>query len=354
MQVTAGDASSLTKVNKGSVHSKTLGQRDARQLSLAGTRKLISAMSSFSAIDKFCTPSGITITDESINLIEYLNMEPVPAAEMDPSLGANPNSVPALNVYFKSNLIPTDPSSRVSAPASTANTGSSAPAGKTADLEGNLATDGKIQAAVAGAGADADKSSAAYLDSDDWAKVLSNCGVFYGWIVDQKKNRIVRAPKAAFQIKSRLDQDPVSSVPDFTKPEEADSSGQGDSTSNEHRDGEEKHENENSGEDTNAEEGDQGDGDKADGEQGKDNNGDGEEKKGDRSQDPSSTQEAIQMTKNDKGIPNFRVHDESRIDITSCEHEFEVSMARNDFSSESTEASMSVLLLLSPLNDESP
>ncbi|KAF2811812.1 uncharacterized protein BDZ99DRAFT_414359 [Mytilinidion resinicola] len=42
-----------------------------------------------------------------------------------------------------------------------------------------------------------------------------------------------------------------------------------------------------------------------------------------------------------KGIPNYRVNDDSRIDITACEHEFEVSMARSDFSAQSTESSMS-------------
>ncbi|KAK0710652.1 hypothetical protein B0H67DRAFT_539495 [Lasiosphaeris hirsuta] len=48
----------------------------------------------------------------------------------------------------------------------------------------------------------------------------------------------------------------------------------------------------------------------------------------------------VPKTKTDTGIPNYRVNDASRIDITTCEHEFEISMARNDFSAETTEASM--------------
>jgi len=39
-------------------------------------------------------------------------------------------------------------------------------------------------------------------------------------------------------------------------------------------------------------------------------------------------------------MPSFQVNDDSKIDIMACEHEFETSMARNDFSSQSTEASL--------------
>ena len=38
--------------------------------------------------------------------------------------------------------------------------------------------------------------------------------------------------------------------------------------------------------------------------------------------------------------PSFRVNDNSRIEITMYSHEFETSMAKNDFSSHSTEGSM--------------
>lgn len=39
-------------------------------------------------------------------------------------------------------------------------------------------------------------------------------------------------------------------------------------------------------------------------------------------------------------LPSFQVNDDSRIDITVSSHEFETSMARNDFSSNSTEGSV--------------
>ncbi len=42
------------------------------------------------------------------------------------------------------------------------------------------------------------------------------------------------------------------------------------------------------------------------------------------------------------GIPSFRVNDNSRVEVTLSSHEFETSMAKNDFSSQSTEASLYV------------
>ncbi|KAM5343717.1 hypothetical protein ACJ41O_012254 [Fusarium nematophilum] len=45
--------------------------------------------------------------------------------------------------------------------------------------------------------------------------------------------------------------------------------------------------------------------------------------------------------KADQGIPNFRVNDDSRIEITAHEDELRVTMARSNFSEQSTEASVS-------------
>ncbi|KAJ9634366.1 hypothetical protein H2199_009024 [Coniosporium tulheliwenetii] len=57
---------------------------------------------------------------------------------------------------------------------------------------------------------------AGYLDDKQWAKIMRNCGVFYGWIVDRQKDRIVRAPKPAFQLRSKILEDPISRIPDYT------------------------------------------------------------------------------------------------------------------------------------------
>ena len=42
------------------------------------------------------------------------------------------------------------------------------------------------------------------------------------------------------------------------------------------------------------------------------------------------------------GVPRFKVNDNSHVEVTLSSHEFETSMARNDFSSQSTEGSVYV------------
>lgn len=133
------------------------------------------------------------------------------------------------------------------------------------------------------------------LSESQWAVVLRNCGVFYGWIIDPLTRRIVRAPKAAFQLRSKVSQDPVASIPDLAAPIFA-----GQSTSH----------------DTGA-----------------------TQEQSTRSE--QFTMPTIKSVKTDQGIPNFRVNDDSKIEITACSHELQVSLAHNDFSSQSTEASVS-------------
>jgi hypothetical protein len=36
---------------------------------------------------------------------------------------------------------------------------------------------------------------ASYLTDTQWAEVLRNCGVMYGWVIDRKKKEIIRAPR---------------------------------------------------------------------------------------------------------------------------------------------------------------
>lgn len=54
----------------------------------------------------------------------------------------------------------------------------------------------------------------------------------------------------------------------------------------------------------------------------------------------SSDSNALTMIRSHVAVPNFKVNDDSKIEVTACEHEFEVSMAKNDFSSTSVEASL--------------
>ncbi|KAF4442961.1 putative oxidoreductase ordL [Fusarium austroafricanum] len=43
---------------------------------------------------------------------------------------------------------------------------------------------------------------AGQLTSEEWDKVLENCGAMYGWCIDRNKNRIIRAPRPAFELRS--------------------------------------------------------------------------------------------------------------------------------------------------------
>ncbi|KAM0424832.1 hypothetical protein ACHAPT_009888 [Fusarium lateritium] len=94
---------------------------------------------------------------------------------------------------------------------------------------------------------------AGQLSPDEWEQVLENCGAMYGWCIDRTKNRITRAPRPAFQLKT------------------------GNSTA---------------------------------------------------------------TTTGSKLRPSFSVNDSSRIDVLVSAHEFEESMAENDFSAQSTEGSV--------------
>jgi hypothetical protein len=53
----------------------------------------------------------------------------------------------------------------------------------------------------------------------------------------------------------------------------------------------------------------------------------------------AAVQALAAATKPSKGFPNFRINDDSKIDVSVCKHDLALSMARNDFSSQSTEAS---------------
>ncbi|KAJ4200959.1 hypothetical protein NW767_007094 [Fusarium falciforme] len=96
---------------------------------------------------------------------------------------------------------------------------------------------------------------AGQLSAEEWEHVLENCGAMYGWCIDRTKNRITRAPRPAFQLKT---QQGVGNVAE---------------TGNKLR-------------------------------------------------------------------PSFSVNDSSRIDVLVSAHEFEESMAENDFSAQSTEGSV--------------
>ncbi|KAH7038402.1 uncharacterized protein B0I36DRAFT_235984 [Microdochium trichocladiopsis] len=154
------------------------------------------------------------------------------------------------------------------------------------------------------------------LSEAQWAVVLRNCAVFYGWVIDPRTKNVTRAPKPAFKLRSKVGQQPVAQIPDFVpapagakkKEEEEEATGLTVSTPV-------------SGDDTMS--------------------SDKKEVNPTDVEPASSTSVKPIVPKSEDGIPNFRVNDDSRIEVTAHADELSVAMARSDFSSESTEATFS-------------
>ncbi|KAH7118725.1 hypothetical protein B0J11DRAFT_582534 [Dendryphion nanum] len=334
--------------NKGSLHSKSIENVDkVGNMTLAGLRKLIPGMSSYSAVHMFCTPSGATVTDEKILIPDYLVMEPAETTETTekdkekPKPTTSTASPQSFKIYYKTNQALNNPTKVNISPDIKANTElTKVDPGKVATPLTEKTRVPIIEASMFLTGSDtkAGEFGASYLDDKQWDKVLQNCGVFYGWIVDRSTNRIVRAPKAAFKLRSKIMEDPIANLPDYAPnekpPANKDTIPPGSSTQS--QDIGSKEAVGGAGVDpplpVNAAE-----------EPTKDPAEVPDENSTKETQPPlpPPPQKPILRTKADAGIPNFRVNDDSRIEITAAEHEFEVSMARNDFSSQSTEASMS-------------
>lgn len=67
---------------------------------------------------------------------------------------------------------------------------------------------------------------------------------------------------------------------------------------------------------------------------------DAKRRKATSSSDDSTNFETQSLTHSESILPNFNVNDDSRVEVTACSHDFEVSMARSDFSSKSVEGTM--------------
>ena len=283
----------------GSILSQSLdkmmsasGHTDVGTLTLAGLRKLVPGMSRFAALEKFCTPSGVLVDDEGISFLDYLKLET--SAQETPA-----TSAPSVRLYFG----PTKGGKALDA--------SQTPAAKVP----NLAEGPQVQAptkpdatllpkepavtksliTAPNSGSGSTRPGAGMLKEDEWAVVLRNCAVFNGWIIDPQTKRIMRAPKPAFQLRSKVNQEPVAKIPDYV------SAGEGTPRAET-------------------------------GSQYPENQG---------SQDAGMNGLNAITPKSELGIPNFRVNDDSRIEITAHEDELTVSMAKSDFSDQSTSVSVS-------------
>lgn len=167
--------------------------------------------------------------------------------------------------------------------------------------------------------------TAATLDEQAWDTVLRGCAVFYGWIVDPRTRGIIRAPQPAFKLRSKVHEDPVASIPDFAEPSAAAGKGieepQANSTLRATAVGA-------------AQAGGESQASAA--------------LLGQQPAVPATTdldddkaKVAALPEKRSLGLPNFRINDDSKIEVTVCKTEMMLAMARSDFSSQSTEASVS-------------
>lgn len=287
----------------GSILSQSLdkmlatgGPVQAETLTMAALRKLVPEMSRYPSIDKFCTPSGTLIDDEAISIIDYLALE---APEEAPSTGGTP----VLKLHFRPTKMGElagkgangTEAGAVTAPDLTKAPAVTAPTGPVATLlPKREAANPLLDAAQYGGIQVQTSDGAGKLSETQWSVVLRNCAVFYGWIIDPRTKRAIRAPKPAFKLRSKVNQQAVASIPDFVVNTSREAGPLNEANS----------------------------------------------KSSDAQSIESKSVKAV-TPKSEEGIPNFRVNDDSRIEITAHSDELSVSMAKSDFSSESTEVSVS-------------
>lgn len=155
--------------------------------------------------------------------------------------------------------------------------------------------------------------TAGTLTEEQWGIILRNCAVFYGWKIDRRTGQIARAPRAAFRLRCKVDAEPVAQIPTFVIDEAAQKLAEAQNADFEkslfeHTEADRKR---------------------------------FDELQQQKSDVPEGVQRAIIAapveSKPLRGIPNFRVNDDSRIEITACQDSLAISLAKSDFSSQSTE-----------------
>ncbi|KAK6508955.1 hypothetical protein TWF481_003723 [Arthrobotrys musiformis] len=345
---------------RGSIHSNSFGDVVVGKMTLAGLRKRVSGMSAYPRVHRFCTPAGTTVEDESLTVADYLSQE----SADDPAASSENKSTPIIKVYYKLNQSFNQPHVKLDAQINTTLTGYTktskaldAFASKMPTAFGVDVTD-TMKDVV-----DTTAKGAGYLTEADWDQVFRNCSLLFGWYIDRDKNCIRQAPKQAFQLKTKRSDDPTSEIPDFLDPDSA-SNKNTDTTNNNYVEkvvlahlkkpeagvfsstvttGSTQVEAGNTGvtEETTVQIAGKQTGNPSEG--------------GVGVQAQSNTQEEVKpndnkvevkpkiptITKREMVMPSFQVNDDSRIEVIITEHEFETSLAKNDFNSMSIEGSMS-------------
>ncbi|KAJ7618220.1 hypothetical protein B0H17DRAFT_1219978 [Mycena rosella] len=180
-----------------SVHSSKFNGAAAGRLPMSDIRKLAS-MSSDPKIHKFCLEDGHAVED-SITLEDYVSM----LTTESPLVRGN--GTPSIEIFFtKHDTFKRSKwhESDVSAP----EIADKFEYKERLDVERPSAPEtleSKLEATYSPTGS-ADVKSAGMLSETEWANVIRNCNLMYGWTVDITNNQVRRAPKPAFQLRPGL------------------------------------------------------------------------------------------------------------------------------------------------------
>ncbi|CCO32259.1 hypothetical protein BN14_06314 [Rhizoctonia solani AG-1 IB] len=260
------------------------------KIKLKEIRKHVKAMSASTSRHQFCLKDGHTVDDE-LSLKEY-----VASLSKTVDTDETPQATSSIEIYFaKPGAI------RKSKDKGASDEIKDHPALKPGnltfrDLEAfNAKRDKELQevkeeldaANFKLEGGEDDAKTAGVLTEDEWASIIQNCNLMFGWVVDLSKNRVVCAPKAAFQLRNGLNMEVASAT---TEPDEPPANPPADPTP------------------------------PAEG-----------------SSPPPAPSAPTPPTKA-RGIPHFAINDDSRVEVTMASHKFQESMAKAHFSTWSIEA----------------
>ncbi|KAF2014344.1 hypothetical protein BU24DRAFT_463141 [Aaosphaeria arxii CBS 175.79] len=354
----AGDNGSGTFVSRGTLLAKDLGEADPKTINLAALRIILSKneiMSAYPSKHKFCTPTGVTVGKEETTFSEYLDIEE--------SEVTKDTKIPAVTLYYKRPTSDNEPWKKPETDL-TSGIGPYKEGGskltkseeffkghKTADAFNKAASERAFKDDLINIDPTALSNlkfhAASTLDEQQWKQVITNCGLMYGWVVDKANNRIQQARKPAFQLRVKETRTIEELTPNFlkkpSKPKQSlphtginkklpagsiDDIVELSSKQNDERSREQAKREMDDSDRT------------AIGPNAYQPNSPEKaaEKKGATESAPAKTQlENVPIL----AIPKFQVSDNSRVEVTVSSHEFETSMAKNDFSSQTTEGSLS-------------
>ncbi|KAM0265533.1 hypothetical protein ACHAPA_007684 [Fusarium lateritium] len=201
----------------------------------------------------------------------------------------------------------------------------------------------------------AQKHGASQLGEAEWLEVLENCNAMYGWCIDGPMKQIVRAPKPAFQLRAVLPPVKPLNGPATSPPSNHDNAGgpgtasssQGtltptSSTSSSSSSTASSPRNSRAAS-TTAAMSTSSQGSSAKTKTTKSSSTLAPTQKKAATSHPSTSGIAKappQSSKPKRLLPDFSINDNSRVDVVISSHEFQTSMATNDFSASSTSASL--------------